>query len=56
MTSGRPLSEVQKEKIRKEIKIKSKCQLAKELGLHYQTVSKFVKKEGLEEDETEENE
>ncbi len=51
MTSGRPLSEAQKEKIRKEIKTKTKCQLAKELGLHYQTVSKFVKKEGLEEDD-----
>jgi len=51
MTSGRPLSEAQKEKIRKEIKTKTKCQLAKEMGLHYQTVSKFVKREGLEEDD-----
>jgi len=48
MPSGRPLSESQKEKIRQEIKFKSKCQLAKEMGLHYQTVSKFVKKEALE--------
>jgi len=50
MPSGRPLSESQKEKIRKEIKFKSKRQLAQELGLHYQTVSKFVKKESLEDE------
>ncbi len=48
MTSGKPLTEEQKEKIRKEIKFKTKCQLAKEMGLHYQTVSKFVKKEKLD--------
>lgn len=50
MPSGRPLTETQKEKIRKEIRYKSKCQLAQELGLHYQTVSKFVKKESLEDE------
>jgi len=53
MTSGKPLTEEQKEKIRKEIKFKTKCQLAKEMGLHYRTISKFVKKEHLENDDSE---
>ena len=51
MPRGKPLSEEEKEKIRREIKSKTKCQLAKEMGLYYRTISKFVKKEHLENDD-----
>lgn len=48
MTSGIVLSEEEKEKIRSEIKVKSKRQLANELNRHRKTIADFVKVEGLE--------
>lgn len=50
MTSGIPLSENEKEKIRLEISTKSKRQLAQELNRHRKTIKDFVDAEGLEED------
>ena len=50
MTSGIVLSEEEKEKIRDEIKVKSKRQLANELNRHRKTISDFVKAEHLEDD------
>lgn len=48
MTSGIALSEEEKEKIRAEIDIKSKRQLAQELGRHRKTIKDFVDMERLE--------
>jgi IS30 family transposase len=50
MTSGIPLSEEEKEKIRAEINTKSKRQLAQELNRHRKTIKDFVDTEGLEAD------
>lgn len=50
MTSGIPLSEEEKEKIRLEINAKSKRQLANELKRHRKTIKNFVDSEGLEDD------
>ena len=50
MTSGIVLSEEEKEKIRDEINVKSKRQLANEMHRHRKTISDFVKIEGLEGD------
>ncbi len=50
MTSGIVLSEKEKEKIRAEINIKSKRQLANELNRHRKTIADFVKAEGLDDD------
>jgi len=49
MSSGIPLSEEEKDKIRKEIPYKSKRQLANEMNLHPLTVRRFVQLEKLEE-------
>lgn len=48
MTSGIPLSEKEKEKIRSEINAKSKRQLANELKRHRKTIKDFVDLENLE--------
>lgn len=48
MTSGIPLSEEEKRKIRVEIKVKTKRQLAQELGRNRKTIKNFVTAEGLE--------
>jgi len=50
MTSGEYLKEKEKDKIRKELPIKSKRQFAKEMHRHRKTISDFAKAEGLEED------
>jgi len=49
MVSGTPLSDQEKDKIRNEIKYKTKRQLAKEMNLHPLTVRRFVQLEKLEE-------
>ena len=48
MTSGVPLSETEKEKIRTELKYKSKRQLAKEMGRSRKAIRNFAKNEGIE--------
>ena len=48
MTSGIALSEEEKEIIREGIKVKSKRQLAQELGRHRKTIKNFVDAEGLD--------
>lgn len=49
MTSGIPLSEGEKETIRREIQTKSKRQLAKEMNRNPLTIRHFVQAEKLEE-------
>jgi DNA-binding transcriptional regulator YhcF (GntR family) len=49
MGSGVPLTEEEKDKIRKEIRYKSKRQLAHEMDLNPLTVRRFVQLEKLEE-------
>lgn len=49
MPSGRPLSDLEKDKIRNEIGYKFIRQLANEMGLNPLTVRRFVQLEKLEE-------
>lgn len=48
MTSGEYLTEEEKEKIRAELPVKSKRQLAHEMNRSRQTIYNFAKEEDLE--------